>query len=387
MSTELKGLLEQTNIQHAIVGEPNASLRDILGGLTKTKLASLAKVYTIPGRSKMKQQELAAAVLERVSDPGQMESTLLVLDPAEWAVFDNVYANRVMQDNYVPYGHYHFMLERGLVFSYFHEGKFMLVMPDEVREAFSQVNSERFQEIRGKYALVYDYLLALTNLYGMFTQDKLLEIINEQNASTPLHEEELNDCLERLLQREQKFVRHDGYLADTSLVHFAEAGEFEALLKQAEGKPYFVPEKKELLKYADDGYFEMTPQLTTLKSYVLNHLCREKEPVDDLIDDIQLACSMEAPMQKIVGEFERRDITFDSMDQVQRITVLIADVMNHTRMWSRRGHTPAELGEEVATESNPVLAATKTPIRVDKVGRNEPCPCGSGQKYKKCCGK
>ena len=28
------------------------------------------------------------------------------------------------------------------------------------------------------------------------------------------------------------------------------------------------------------------------------------------------------------------------------------------------------------------------PIRKDgpKVGRNDPCPCGSGRKYKKCCG-
>jgi uncharacterized protein YecA (UPF0149 family) len=24
---------------------------------------------------------------------------------------------------------------------------------------------------------------------------------------------------------------------------------------------------------------------------------------------------------------------------------------------------------------------------VDKVGRNQPCPCGSGKKYKKCCGR
>ncbi len=24
--------------------------------------------------------------------------------------------------------------------------------------------------------------------------------------------------------------------------------------------------------------------------------------------------------------------------------------------------------------------------RVEKVGRNEPCPCGSGKKFKKCCG-
>jgi len=29
----------------------------------------------------------------------------------------------------------------------------------------------------------------------------------------------------------------------------------------------------------------------------------------------------------------------------------------------------------------------KQPIQVPKVGRNEPCPCGSGKKYKKCCMK
>jgi uncharacterized protein YchJ len=26
------------------------------------------------------------------------------------------------------------------------------------------------------------------------------------------------------------------------------------------------------------------------------------------------------------------------------------------------------------------------PTRATKVGRNAPCPCGSGRKYKKCCG-
>ena len=29
----------------------------------------------------------------------------------------------------------------------------------------------------------------------------------------------------------------------------------------------------------------------------------------------------------------------------------------------------------------------KAPKKVEKVGRNEPCPCGSGKKYKQCCGK
>jgi preprotein translocase subunit SecA len=32
---------------------------------------------------------------------------------------------------------------------------------------------------------------------------------------------------------------------------------------------------------------------------------------------------------------------------------------------------------------------SKRPVRkiaAQKVGRNDPCPCGSGKKYKKCCG-
>jgi SWIM/SEC-C metal-binding protein len=35
-----------------------------------------------------------------------------------------------------------------------------------------------------------------------------------------------------------------------------------------------------------------------------------------------------------------------------------------------------------------ILLNTPEPVTVDKkIGRNEPCPCGSGLKYKKCCGK
>ena len=30
---------------------------------------------------------------------------------------------------------------------------------------------------------------------------------------------------------------------------------------------------------------------------------------------------------------------------------------------------------------------SKTVVKAKKVGRNEPCPCGSGKKYKQCCGK
>jgi SWIM/SEC-C metal-binding protein len=42
---------------------------------------------------------------------------------------------------------------------------------------------------------------------------------------------------------------------------------------------------------------------------------------------------------------------------------------------------------EDVTDLEILLGAPKTKIAEKKVGRNEPCPCGSGKKYKKCCGK
>jgi len=37
--------------------------------------------------------------------------------------------------------------------------------------------------------------------------------------------------------------------------------------------------------------------------------------------------------------------------------------------------------------NRPSYEAVTTISGVVKIGRNEPCPCNSGKKYKKCCGK
>jgi SWIM/SEC-C metal-binding protein len=41
---------------------------------------------------------------------------------------------------------------------------------------------------------------------------------------------------------------------------------------------------------------------------------------------------------------------------------------------------------EDITDLEILLNPPKPKIAEEKVGRNEPCPCGSGKKYKKCCG-
>lgn len=48
-------------------------------------------------------------------------------------------------------------------------------------------------------------------------------------------------------------------------------------------------------------------------------------------------------------------------------------------MFSNQGRSPIELAAIGVTE-------VTQPIRgIERIGRNEPCPCGSKKKYKKCC--
>ena len=46
---------------------------------------------------------------------------------------------------------------------------------------------------------------------------------------------------------------------------------------------------------------------------------------------------------------------------------------------------PDELGVPPDDELQPSAVSVRR--RMPKVGRNDPCPCGSGKKYKKCCGR
>ena len=45
------------------------------------------------------------------------------------------------------------------------------------------------------------------------------------------------------------------------------------------------------------------------------------------------------------------------------------------------------LSQERRDELYKIQKSSRTIIKAPKVGRNDPCPCGSGLKYKKCCGK
>ena len=87
--------------------------------------------------------------------------------------------------------------------------------------------------------------------------------------------------------------------------------------------------------------------------------------------------AQENPIRAYTQEgFELFDNMLDTIDKEVTTYLLKAEIRQNTeRKEVVKGH--AVDGKESASK----------PKKVEKVGRNDPCPCGSGRKYKMCCGK
>lgn len=88
--------------------------------------------------------------------------------------------------------------------------------------------------------------------------------------------------------------------------------------------------------------------------------------------------------------------------ELERCESIEVDTLRELRTWgSFCDKSSADAGEIAPTQTKSVAAPAphftaghtsferiKEPITVrdPRVGRNDPCPCGSGKKFKKCCG-
>ena len=73
----------------------------------------------------------------------------------------------------------------------------------------------------------------------------------------------------------------------------------------------------------------------------------------------------------------------DCDDTMDRLVGLLGNLRNTLPLWELNGWSATEQIEMV-TGQKLFVDDFGRPL---KIGRNDPCPCGSGKKYKKCCGR
>ena len=143
----------------------------------------------------------------------------------------------------------------------------------------------------------------------------------------------------------------------------------EAEINAAHGDNPRSPDMREL---------ERVVMLRTVDEYWMEHI--------DAMQDLRQGIRLQAYAQSNPVDAYKRE-------SLHMFEEMVAAIQEDTvrRLYSIRLKTNQEIKrEKVAsniTEGRSDGTVKKQPRRVQKIGRNDPCPCGSGKKYKKCCGR
>jgi len=296
--------------------------------------------------------------------------------------------------------------------------------------------------------LLRKYFNAMANLYGIIPLHKAKEIIFSLSPKLVTEEEFLSfaeiarhECEDYYILGDNELysdVRHTKPLDREiiSAVLMAESIDCVIEIKRnQQGKPYYVPDKNHLLEYVDPCYCEDTPEMRKLRAFLKGNcdMSDEREAVvfEELLRGARLAAIQ---LADVLEYLDNLGVRLKSQRDVERFTALYNAFHNTTRMPCNRGYTPDEMmrvmppkegfkslslgpnikkylqtGEmdiedfrkQILTMDLPseamrfdllkqladIKPSASQPEKQKKVGRNDPCPCGSGKKYKRCCGK
>ena len=123
--------------------------------------------------------------------------------------------------------------------------------------------------------------------------------------------------------------------------------------------------------------FEKAITLQVVDNYWMEHI----NTMSHLREGIHLrGYAQEDPLRAYTMEgYDMFDEMLQKIDKDVTTFLLRAEI--------RQNIERKEVAKKKITNEGGKEPAKKTPKRVKKIGRNDPCPCGSGKKYKQCCGK
>ena len=407
-------------------GADGIMLKYILRMYDKENLLNYARDLEIKRTSGLKKDELADKIANELLMPTVMRRRIAVLSSE-----CRILLERAMREPFIPTPE---EMDDALCL---HESDYaflnkreQLDVPVDVKIAYEKINTPEFR----KYARKMSWLSQCLNFgevfYGVFDKDVLRKIYNVRKGYH-ISEEQLEkmcsefpvDMTECHMEEGQRFIVAE-YLAYDD--------RYKNLLDIQAGKDFYIPNAQEVLDYSRNLYLSQEPAYQNFREFLQHEIGMTYDEADaealEIWDKIQFDIDFTEIVQYIIDVYE--DLLDDT--KIEEIIQLLQEVNNNTRMRIHRGHTPNEMMrkgmEEGRFSQRPIVVPGSTEtanllksaseelkemgICVDfdsnaaivpnnssqnnvsgqvansfkKIYPNDPCPCGSGKKFKKCCG-
>ena len=290
------------------------------------------------------------------------------------------------------------------------------IITNSIEHAQKKVEARNF-DIR-KHVLEYDDVMNQQRevmygerrkiLMGENLKDNILSMVNhiiktemDQYANEKLYPEEWT--LDGLIEDAEKIYAPQGKLKKEELAEMSRDGLKETLESVAlEGynqrellfgeENMRELEKVVMLRVVDNKWMEHLDHMDMLREGINLRAYGQRNPLAEYkIEALNMFEEMEGAIMDQIASLMYH-VSIVTPEQQQAMQAEAQKRRAEQEIAKQRGQLQDHLRSAQASHGDEVSAAEarkKAPVNADgkKVGRNDPCPCGSGKKYKNCCGK
>jgi hypothetical protein len=361
-----------------------ASLKEGLSALKVADLQNIRKKWQIKNISSLKKVELIQYLSEAI--PILLGIMIRQFDERRIFLIKNIIANDgVMSVKNVEIEEMEYFHKTGFMFTGFRNGDPVVMIPLDLLPSLGEIiqdetiladvkrNTEWIKITRG---LLY--------YYGTVPYDRLLDLVEKYTPVRPDYLD-FNRVIFDAMEYYQEFhIDRYGY-------SYWEVLDPLVILEEQASRQnidYYPFSKKQLLEAGEPDYVECPKGYSQLLSLLTTEYRMSKQKAMVLVEDCIIYVKLGNQPSQLL-QYIQTQLTFESLEAVQRMMDALVLLMNNTREWYLKGYTSEEL---FAQEKKALLPMPNKKGEIislqtrQKIGRNDPCPCGSGKKFKKCCG-
>lgn len=418
-----KHLAENRNAQERYTRNPE--MAEIMSSWTKEELKSLAEDLELKGYHSLKKDILVGKIKEELLKPSVMERQMMMFSDEEIAAFESVLKTTgyypVRKDLELLEGFYN------LAYVGIYNDNFAAV-PDEVKKIYKKVNTPKFRKKRKRAFWMIRCLTMVIFLYVLAPISVIKEML-VKCLGEDISEEEFREIFAWIPDYQNPCVIRGEWVIYKEVLP---QGLYNKIKESQGDLEYYIPEQEEILDYTGHGYPSRDICCRKVKEFLIKRMKIEEEQTENLMQGIYSRISLGGGPSDVTEIFEEEGIIFPNETTVRDFIALLIELNNSTRMIQNRGWTPSEMtkkrpvlpegqkptivpmsslaaeqlkqasnelqqmgftvdldsrADEVETVFMPDGIAGHTVKGTKKIYPNDPCPCGSGKKYKKCCGK
>lgn len=414
-------------------------LKEHLEEYTKEQLLDQARSFELRKCSGLRKAALIERILECFCAEDMIRSRLACLTKEQMILFrkacdapQDVSINEVMDSMQLHMywlGSFEEISDRFCVF-------------EEVSAVFKRIDDDAFKSEQYKKGWMMKCVHFFINYYGIAPVEVIYELyklkvkdtIDEMIAMLwEMPVDIVESCIFPMRSLGlQDWPKDDPiYSSEGLFIHIPilENDEVGYLLDSQMDKEFYIPSVQQIEEICRIGYEESSLAYKKLQTFFMRKLdLPYEQAVSWCLQVWANSYDGESPAD-VISKMSDADVVFKSEKQMNEFVGLLMDAHNNTRMKENRGHKPNELirrelaggiptivpgsshAAAMLRDAEPQLKEKGIPVDLEgnadtiatslypnglggkavsvekKIYPNDSCPCGSGKKYKKCCGR